>query len=117
MTQNEDPFDPRSPEMPMLVRPIYRGIRDHPKLTRNFKIEWLAAISSIFDEGVLYSEKSLESKVTDAKTRLNEAMKFRTQEDFEHYDTDTENERILEIFKNWLERYRIRKAIDRDDSI
>jgi len=101
MTQNENPFDPIGLG-PVSFRPIYRDIRDHPKLTKKFKIKWLDAIESIFKEDILYSDKSLESKITDAKTCLNEAMKFRTEEDYKHYDTDTENERILECFKYWL---------------
>lgn len=106
-----NPFDPQSLYLPIPVREIYRNIRDHAELTEKFKIEWLDAIVSIFKEEILFSEKSLESKKTDAKTLLSEAMKFRTQKDYEHYDTDTENERILAEFEKWLKSDYTRRHI------
>lgn len=126
MTQDKlsNPFDPlpgtvyaellpdvQEIDLPIPVRKIFRTIRDHPKLTKEFKIEWLKAIASIFKEEIIFSEKPLDSKLTGAKTRLSEAINFRTQEDHEHYDTETENERILAEFEEWLRREYIRRHI------
>jgi hypothetical protein len=100
------------PEFKFPLMPISVCIRlckiDRYSIKTSFKIEWVTAIASIFEESNIYAKKSLESKKTDAKIKLNAALTFADEKEIGPGGIDAKfiTDEVLEEFEKYLNTHK-----------
>lgn len=93
------------PWMPISVRSRLMEI-DKASIKNSFKIEWVTAIASLFDEYHMYAKESLDSKITNAEKKLNTVLTFADEKDIgnDGIDADWINKEILKTFEEHLKK-------------